>query len=471
MGDTLAASPPGSAAHLRRVLALRDLIVVAAAAMGPAFSLATTMAAMIAAAGRWTWLALAIVVVLMAMIALGYKRLGERMRDAGSSYAWIRVAFGPRTGAYGAWVLLVGNLFAVLATALPAGTYTLDLIAPSLAASGLAVALVACGWIVAAALLLWYGLRPTALLALALLAAEVAVLAVAAALANGHPRPDAVAFAAGPPAWGGLLGAILLGVWLIDGWEVSASTAEESEGRASVPGWGGLAGLVLTGAVLLVAIVAFSRVGSAAGFGAHEDDALAYVGGLLGGAWRPVLAVTVLVSLAASLQTTLVYLTRSIYAMGRDGLLPRPLGELDRRAEPAAAIALIAALSLGFALAAGISPTAKDAFDLALKGTAWFLGLLFVMSAAAAVRIFARERAVRWSGAVLPGTAAAVLGAILLIALVRDDPGTRVFIAVSAIIGLPLAFWRGRVVREGVLAGEIKVPGVAFERQRNRFDP
>ena len=148
-GDTLAAAPTGAAAHLRRVLGLRDLAVVAAASMGPAFSLATTLAAMVAAAGRWTWLALVICAVLMAMIAAGYKRLGERMRDAGSSYAWIRAAFGPEGGAYGAWVLLVASMFAVLATALPAGTYTLDLLRPDLAANALAVALAACGWVIA----------------------------------------------------------------------------------------------------------------------------------------------------------------------------------------------------------------------------------------------------------------------------------------------------------------------------------
>lgn len=450
MDDTLAASPGGAAPHLRRVLALRDLIVVAAAAMGPAFSLATTMAAMFAAAGRWTWLALAAIAVLMAMIAAGYKRLGERMRDAGSSYAWIRVAFGPETGAYGAWVLLVANMFAVLATALPAGTYTLDLVAPALAGNGLAVALVACAWIAASSLLLWYGLRPTALLALALLVAEVVVLAGAAVLAAGHPRPDAVAFAPAPLAWGGIVSAIVLGIWMIDGWEVSASTAEEAGGAASAPGAGGMAGLVLTSVVLLAALAAFARIGSSSGFAAHESDALAYVGVLLGGAWGTVLAVTVLVSLAASLQTTLVYLTRSIYAMGRDGLLPRVLGELDHRAEPAASILLIGAASLAFALATGLSATAKGAFDFALQGTSWFLGVLFVMSAAAAVRIFAPERTARWSGVVLPGAAAAILGAILIVALRGDDPATRFFIAVSAIIGLPLALWRGRVVRRGV---------------------
>jgi hypothetical protein len=72
------------------------------------------------------------------------------------------------------------------------------------------------------------------------------------------------------------------------------------------------------------------------------------------------------------------------------------------------------------------------------------LGILFVISAAAAVRVFSGDETGRWSGVVLPGGAAAVLGGILLLALVRDDAATRGFIAVSAIIGLPLALWRGR---------------------------
>jgi amino acid transporter len=439
--------------HLRRVLGLRDLVVVAAAAMGPAFSLATTMAAMIASAGRWTWLALAIVVVLMAMIAAGYQRLGERIRDAGSSYAWIRTAFGPETGAYGAWVLLVANVFAVLATALPAGTYTLDLLAPGAASNGLAVAAVGCAWTIGCALLLWYGLRPTAMLAFALLAAEIVVVAGAALVSAAHPRPDSVAFTSAAPGWAGILGAIVVGIWMVDGWEVSASAAEESKGDASVPGAGGLGGLLVTGALLIAATLGFTRIGSPSGFEAHQADALAYVGGLLGGAWRPLLSVTVLVSIAATLQTTLVYLTRSVYAMGRDGLLPPGLGRLDRRGEPAAAILLVTGLSAAFCLAAGIWASAGTAFAIALQGTSWFLGVLFTMSAAAAVRLFAHEPDKQWTGVVLPGLAALALTFVLGAGFLHEDAAPRVFIAASAIIGLPLAVWRGRTVRRASKAG------------------
>ena len=208
--DTLAARPSGSARAPAARARLRDLIVVAAAAMGPAFSLATTMAAMIAAAGRWTWLALAIVAVLMAMIAARLPAPGRAHARRGLVVRLDSRRVRPAAGAYGAWVLLVANLFAVLATALPAGTYTLDLVAPALAANALAVALV--------------GVRLDRRRARCCCGTGCGRRRCSRSCCSpprsscsrprrrcvaGHPRPDAVAFAPAPLAWGGLVGAIV----------------------------------------------------------------------------------------------------------------------------------------------------------------------------------------------------------------------------------------------------------------------
>jgi hypothetical protein len=135
---------------------------------------------------------------------------------------------------------------------------------------------------------------------------------------------------------------------------------------------------------------------------------------------------------------------------------------LDGRDEPAAAVALIAGLSIAFCLATGLSPRAKDAFDVALQGTAWFLGVLFALSAGAAVRLFAADRTKRWTGVVLPGTAAVLLTGILAVSVFRDDLAPRVFIAASAIIGFPLAVWRGRVMRRAPAAGVESASGSRF---------
>jgi amino acid transporter len=203
-------------------------------------------------------------------------------------------------------------------------------------------------------------------------------------------------------------------------------------------------------------MMAFMRVGSLDGFAEHEADAMAYVGLQLGGnVWRIVISVTVLLSLAASLQTTLVYLTRSFYAMGRDGVLPSALGALDRHDQPTRAIILMTGGGMAFTLASGLSPTIRAAFDFILSGTSVFLGILFVFSAAAAVRVFRGDPSRRISGVVVPAAGAAVLTLLLMFSFVQDDSSTRIFIITAALAGVPLAFWRARVAKRGSLAYDV----------------
>jgi APA family basic amino acid/polyamine antiporter len=430
---------------VKRVLGLWDLLVIAAAAIGPAFSLSTTFGAMVGAGAGATPLALVAVTAIMAAVAVGYRRMGERYPNAGSSYSWVRIAFGAHAGAYAAWVLIVGNIFAIVATAVPAGTYTLALVLPGLVQNPFADAIAGALWVLATGFLLNAGLRPTARVTTFLLVAEIAILAISAVVAFAHP-PVAQHAAGGPfPGLGGFAGAIAIGIWMIDGWEVSASTAEEAEGSSDAPGDGGLAGLGVSAAIILLCMIAFMRVGTLAGFAENEGDAMAYVAGQLGGSvWRIIVTVTVLISMAAALQATLVYLTRSFFAMGRDGVLPTAFGRLDRRDQPAFGIVVLTALGIVCTLASGFSPSVKTAFAIILGGTSFFLGVLFLMSAAAAVRLFAGEGTRRLSGVALPAFGTLALVGVLAVSLAQSDPSTRLFILVSAAIGVPLALWRGR---------------------------
>ena len=232
---------------------------------------------------------------------------------------------------------------------------------------------------------------------------------------------------------------------MIDGWEVSASTAEEAENARDAPGTGGIAGLLVTAAVLCACMTAFLRVGTPDGFAEHEADALAYVGARLGaGVWREALTATVLVSLAAALQATLIYLSRSIFAMGRSGVLPAAFGTLDARRQPAFAVTVLTAIGVAGTLASGMLPTIRSAFAFILDGTSAFLGVLFVLTAAASVRIFSGDNALRWSGVRWPWLGAVALIAVLGFSFVHIDFPTQSFIAVAALAGVPLALWRGR---------------------------
>ena len=273
------------------------------------------------------------------------------------------------------------------------------------------------------------------------------------------------------------MGAVAIGIWMIDGWEVSASTAEEARDATNAPGLGGLGGLLITAVVLLLCVVAFSREGTPAGFSAHEDDAMGYVGAAIGGGpWRIVIAATVLVSLAASLQTTLVYLTRSFLAMGRDGVLPARFGVLDARDQPAFAVIVLTALGVAGLLASAFSASVRSAFAFILTGTVDFLGVLFLLSAAAAVWIFSRERTAWFDGVALPALATLALFGVLSVAVAQSDRTTQIFLVAVALAGVPFAIWRswgGPAPHSFEWARSIFawLLRSRFERQRDHSDP
>jgi amino acid transporter len=435
---------------LPRVLGFFDVTVLASAAMGPAYSLAATMGPMVAAAGTRAPLSLGFLTAIMLCIAIAFSRLSRVMPSAGSSFAWIAGAFGPGVGTYAAWLLLLSNYFATTTVALPAATYTLDLVAPQLALSPVWDALVGTLWILASTVLLYFGLRPTALVTVIFLVAELAVVAASSVAALVvHPAPEHLTAGAASfvpaPGYLGVVTAIVLGIWMTDGWEVSASASEETTGGADTPGRGGIVGLLATAAVLLFAMSAYLHVGSVAGFAANQSDAMDYVATRLGGpAWRPIIVVTVLVSTAATLWTTVLYLSRSIYAMGRDGVLPRFTGTLDARALPTNSLSVVFAGVAAVTLLTGFWPSAASVLNLVLNGTSVFLGALFCMSAVAAVKLLAgRPGQPRLTTLLVPVVGATTLAAVIAIDISLSDTVTRWIELGGLLLGIPFALWRG----------------------------
>jgi len=418
--------------------------------MGPAYSLASTMGPIVVAAGFGAPLALLALSAIMLCIAISFAYLSRVAPNAGSSYSWIRTAFGAHAGAYGAWLLLLSNFFATMAIAIPAGIYTLALVAPAHEQDPLWAAVVGAVWILASAALLYAGVRPTALVTLLALALEIGVLLIAALAAGLHaPVPAPVTASSTPlPASFGIAGfitAMTLAVWMSDGWEVSASTSEEVNDASTASGRGGITGLVLTTVVLVVCMYAFEHLGSLQGFADNQADALAYVGSLLGGPWwRLAIVVTVLLSTLSTLWTTILYLTRSVYAMGRDGVLPRGLGSLDPRNEPLRAMAVVAVLVTLCELVTGFSKSAADQLTTVLNASSVFLGLLFVLSAAAAAKRFWGEPAGRLGGVLVPLIGALALLGVLVATVAVEDHRLAGYACVGVLLGIPFALWRGR---------------------------
>ncbi len=448
--------------RLPRVLGLFDVSVLASAAMGPAYSLASTMGLLVVAANGAAPLALAALVAIMLCVAIAFSRLAREYPNAGSSFAWAAAAFGPAVGAYAAWMLLLSNYFATVAIALPAATYTLELFSPGLAHLPGWNAFVAILWISASTALLYVGMRPTAFAtALFLIAEFVVVAASAVAALFAHPAPEVYnclncrALDAPPLSFGGFATAMVLGIWMTDGWEVSSSASEETTGAASTPGRGGIVGLLATAAILIFAIVAYQRVGTYPGFHASSDDAMTYIASKLGAPWwRPTLLVTVLVSTAATLWTTVLYLSRSLFAMGRARVLPEVLGRLDARAVPAVSLLTIYVATVAFVIATALWPSAGAALETILNATAVFLGVLFCLSAFAAMKLVAvASGPKRFLSLAVPAAGAILLAAVIGIDVEQSDATTRALEIAGLVIGIPFALLRrrpGEVVSESL---------------------
>jgi amino acid transporter len=450
--------------RLPRVLRFFDVSVLASASMGPAYSLASTMGPVVAAAGAAAPLSLGALSAIMLCIAISFAMLSRIAPNAGSSYSWIRMEFGNWIGAYGAWLLILSNFFATMAIAVPAGSYTLELVAPSLAQEPHWVAGVGAIWIVASTVLLYVGLRPTALVTFIALAFEMLVLCAAAVASYVIPHVP-VATTPGahtgiPLTFAGFVTAMTLGIWMSDGWEVSASTSEEVADDARASGRGGIVGLIVTTLVLIFCMMAFLHLGTPRGFADNSADSLEYVSRLLGGgAWRLLIVITVMVSTLSTLWTTILYLSRSVYAMGRDRVLPRILGRLDPRSEPFWALGVVAVLTTICQLVTGYSPTANAQLNTVVTASSVFLGLLFVLSAAATVRRFAAEGRERVRGVVVPGIGALALFGVIVATVRFEDPPTQAYAWGGVLLGIVFAVWRAPKTHGGLRA----VPSVTRE--------
>jgi amino acid transporter len=247
----------------------------------------------------------------------------------------------------------------------------------------------------------------------------------------------------------GVVTAMVLGIWMIDGWEVSASASEESTGPAETSGRGGIAGLLVTTAVLLGAMIAYLHVGSVDGFAAHQTDAMSYVASRLGGpVWSVTIVATVLVSTAATLWTTILYLSRSTFAMGRDGVLPLGLGKLDARGLPVNALYVVSGAVAAFTLLTGFWPTAASVLNLVLDGTSVFLGALFCLSALSALKLLSGSRK-RFVSFGIPLFGAIALAAVIAVDVAQSDAVTRGIEIGGLVLGIPFAGWRARGLPRG----------------------
>lgn len=345
--------------RLRRgALSLFDSSVMGVAGVAPAYSIAASTATLIGAVALGGPAALLYCGIAMFGIVWAFNYLGRSEANAGATYAWVRRALHPVLGYIAGWCLVVSALIFMVAGSVPAGSTILGLFSQRLANStgwvttlGIIVFLLMVGAVIA-------GVTITAKLQVAMSTIELAILVLFAILMLAH-SPKVVGFSwhwFSPSIFHGSAGffaGALVAAFYYWGWDVTANLNEETKGSRVTPGLGAINGVIVVFILFEVFTIGTNMVLTSHQISQNAGDVLDALGQVVWpGLGGKLIVVAVALSTIATLETTIIQVSRTLFAMGRDGTMPSILGRTHRtRLTPVAATLVVAVVSVGLLVA------------------------------------------------------------------------------------------------------------------------
>ena len=355
--STEPASPAvvGSEGLRANVLGLFDSIVMAVAGSAPAYTIAASTAALVGVVGLAGPAALLWCGIPMLGIALAFNYLNKVEANAGATYAWVGRVLHPGLGFIAGWALVVSATIFMVAGSLPAGQVTLGLFSASASNNTGLVTLVGSVWFLVMVALVIAGVRVTARAQWIMSGVEIAILVLFAILAIVHSVSHSVTTFSW--SWfgfshfnglAGFAGGGLIAAFYYWGWDVSSNLNEETKDSKRSAGLGGVVGVFIVFALYETFTVASNLVLTAK-TAEGSGNVLANLGqAVWSGNGGKLLVIAVMLSTIATLETTLIQVTRTLFAMSREKTLPAFLGKiLPGRQTPWLATIAVAVVSLG----------------------------------------------------------------------------------------------------------------------------
>jgi amino acid transporter len=326
------------------------------AGSAPGFSIAVAISGLLAASGAVSPNALLIFAVPMLGIAVAYKGLTAKMVNAGAAYEWTKSVFGGFFGYFSGWALLIAAMVFMVTGSVPLGTATIDLFDPALASNVILTTVIGAVWFVAIGLVLIAGIELTSKIQVVMSSIELGILAIISIAAFTH---TGVKGAVTPFSWhwfgfnypaGTFASSALIVVFLYWGWDVTSNLSEETKGHPpNAAGQGGFLSIFVTIASFVaftVAALMMFTLATASGFSDNLIYHVALAAGLgpVGG-YAATLAL--ILSSVATLETTMLQFSRTLFAMGRDRALPSYFGQVhERTVTPVRTMYLLLAIGL-----------------------------------------------------------------------------------------------------------------------------
>jgi amino acid transporter len=357
-------------------LSLVDVVAQSVGFMGPVFSAAFIIPAIVganaASKGAGVAAPLAVVLAGVGVFALGWivAQYAKRIHAAGSLYDYVSNGLGQTLGAAAGWLYYGGTIILTTGLGVLIGGYVHDTLLPTLGVDGglLPVWLWNVVWAVVLFAILYLGVQISTRVQLTLaLVSVMAVLLffikVIADLGSNNDFPTVFNPNSSPEGWSGIFFGVLYGVLIFVGFETAANLAEETpEPKRHIP-QAVLFSVVVVSIFYLIAsyveVAGFhfnlNRIFEAAGAGplfvlsapdSFGSDLIAKL-----------VVIVVLLDILAVGVGAAVASTRGVFAMARDRRLPAMAAGVSKHGTPIGAIALLMVIQAAWIIANEASDT------------------------------------------------------------------------------------------------------------------
>ncbi|MFI6435967.1 APC family permease [Streptomyces sp. NPDC050759] len=432
-----------------------DTVVMAVAGSAPAYSIAATTAVLVGSVGLASPAALLYCAIPMLGIALAFSYLSRIDVNAGASYSWVGRTLHPFLGFVSGWALVISATIFMVAGSLPAGSMTLALFDQDLADNTALSTVVGAAWFVLMLLVVLGGARLTVRAQLVMSGVELAILALFAVLAFFHTG-NARAFDWSWLGFGhfdgmqGFASGALIAAFYYWGWDVTSNLSEETRNSRRTTGLAGLIGVGIVFLLFEVFTIAVNVILTSKQIEENDANVLAVLGEEVWPGWGgKLLIVAVMLSTIATLETTLIQVTRSLFAMGRDRTMPSALGRVHRRWNtPWVAIVVVGAVALMMFIASNALGSVGDILSDAISAIGLQIAVYYGLSGLAVVVAY-RKMLLKSTADFLLGGLWPLLGALFMFWIFVESLGelstAAITIGVGGLaVGLIPMFWYWR---------------------------
>jgi amino acid transporter len=335
-------------------------------------------------------------------IAWAFLYLGRLDVNAGAAYSWVARALHPVLGFLSGWALVISATIFMVAGALPAGSMTVTLFAPDQAENVPLITGVGALWFLVMAACVLFGVHVTARAQWIMSVIEVGILVLFAVLMIVRA---ATSTHAGPSfSWdwlgfqhlsgqGVFVSAALVAAFYFWGWDVAANLNEETKDGHKNAGSAGIIGVIIVFLLFEIFTIATMVILPEKTIEQNSGNVLSVLGDAVWpGIGGKILVVAVALSTIATLETTLIQVTRTLFSMGRDHTIPTVFGSIHRRwRTPAFATLIVVGVSILLFLGANlIGSTVGDIMSNAILSIGIQIAFYYTLAGVAVVVAYRR---------------------------------------------------------------------------------